>query len=248
MAAHQLRLEDGPGAPAAGACRLEVMATTEVRTGAAGVGWRITGALGAFPPCARSRLRVGSRIAAELVAVDGGLREAARRGATDVRIRTDDPALPGIVEGVGPKRFRRALRAAGRLAATRRRFRSVEFEVGSAHDPELAHAVGEALDEGLHRVAEREEHRAHAIEQIRERARDVRLERRDSRWIANDRYAVSLDPFDCECPAWRRRWARVPLAGRRAERLPCKHLVALAARSGLVVPVDLAELARSAPR
>ena len=248
MAARQLRLEVEPTAPRTGGSRLEVLASTESRTGTAGIGWRLTGSIGEFPPIARARLRVGSRIAAELLAVDGGLREAARHGATDVRIRTDDPALPGVVSRAGPKRFRRALRAAGRLAATLAQFRSIEFEVDPEHDPELLHAVGEALDEGLHRVAEREEHRAHAIEQIRERAHAVLLELRDGRWIANGRYAVSLDPFECDCPAWRRRWARVPLAGRRAERLPCKHLVALAARSGLVVPDDLAELARSALR
>jgi hypothetical protein len=84
------------------------------------------------------------------------------------------------------------------------------------------------------------------MERIVARARDVRLRRTDSGWLANDRYRVQLDPMRCECPAWTARWTNAPLGARRAQRLPCKHLVALAIQEGISVPADLAQLARRA--
>jgi SWIM zinc finger len=127
------------------------------------------------------------------------------------------------------------------------RFDSVRFQTRPTTDPELLHTVGEALDAGLHAAAERQEHRVHVMERILARARDVQLEERGGGWVANGRYRVGLDPMSCECPAWSARWAKAPIAGRRAQRLPCKHLVALALRQGVSVPADLALLARRAP-
>lgn len=226
--------------------KLEVAAVLEERTHVAGWGWRLTGPDGTVVLRAETRRHGRSRVFSELTALRAGLDEARRRGVRRLIVRTPDSRLPRLLGGSGA-RYRRAQARADELRPLLRPFESVRFDIGPPSDPELSHAVGEALDAGLHAAAEREEHRRHVIEQILDRARSVHLERRGSDWVANGRYRVSLEPMRCECPAWTARWARTPLAGRRAQRLPCKHLVALALREGLAVPADLEELARKAP-
>jgi SWIM zinc finger len=228
-------------------CLIEVAALVEQRTHAAGVGWRVTVAGRREAAEARTLRRAGTRMAAELTALRGGLRRAAPFPAAALRLRIADPRTAALLEGRGAGRYQRAQVAAERLAPLLRRFSSVRFEVKFEPDRELAHLVAEALDAGLHAAAEREEHRVWVMERILERARQVRLERTESGWVANDRYHVQLDPMRCGCPAWAARWAKTPIGARRAQRLPCKHLVALALHEGITVPADLAQLARRAP-
>lgn len=227
--------------------KLEVAAALEERTHVAGWGWRLTGPDGIVTLRAETRRYGRSRVYSELTALRAGLDEARRRGVRRIVVRTPDALLPRLLRGPPAGTYRRARARAEELRPFLRPFDSVRFDIGPPSDPELSHAVGEALDAGLHAVADREAHRRHVIEQILERARTVHLERRGSEWVANGRYRVSLDPMRCECPAWTARWARTPFAGRRAQRLPCKHLVALALEEGRAVPSDLEELARRAP-
>lgn len=234
------------GTPAAEAV-LEVAASREEATGSAGIGWRLSGPTG--PPLVRTQtLRVGrSLVHAELVAVRSGVNEARRRGWTRLRIRVPSTLTAQLLQGGVPTRARRAAEEATRLRTVWAAFDRVVVEVNTHPDSELSQAVGEALDAGLHAAAEREEHRELVMERIVERSKDVRLERRNGGWVANDRYRVSLDPLSCECPAWTTRWAKAPIAGRRAQRLLCKHLVALAFQEGIREPEALAMLARRAP-
>lgn len=227
-------------------CRLEVDAIVETKTHVSGIGWRLTGAAKA-PIRTQTRRQSRTLIAAELAGVRAGLRDAARRGCTELTVLVPDPRAVALLRGDRSKRYPRAEAAVARLAPLFGRFRSIRFESNFVPDAELAHSVGEALDAGLHSAAEREEHRAAVIERIIERAKEVRLERTDSGWLANGRYHVQLNPMRCDCPAWTVRWARAPIAGRRAQRLPCKHIVALALHEGITVPADLARMARRAP-
>jgi SWIM zinc finger len=162
-------------------------------------------------------------------------------------VRVTDRLTGALLEGGAPARARKAAEVATALRSGWREFDEVLVEVAPAADPDLAHLAGEALDAGLHAVADRDERRELVMERILERAKDVRLESRNGEWVANGRYRVSLDPLRCECPAWTARWARAPIAGRRAQRLLCKHLVALAQHEGIREPADLARLARRAP-
>jgi ribonuclease HI len=231
-----------------GECRLDVEAVVEGTTRTGGLGWRLTTSAGRREPEAVTRLRSGTRIGAELEAVRRGLDAAARVGCVRILVRVSDENVARLLRGeLRAGRFRRAAVVASRLRSSLARFRSVRFVAEPFDDRELHHVVAEALDVGLHRAAERAELRAHAIERIMERARTVELESSEGRWIANHRYRVQLDPMGCECPAWGAHWARAPLAGRRAQRLPCKHIVALALRLGVGIPADLETSARKAP-
>lgn len=232
--------------PEPGTVRLEIDAEVETTTHTAGIGWRIRTSTDIGPVRALARHRVGSRVAAELDALRRGVREVRDAAGATLEIRTMDRSVPGLFAETGVPRFPRARRAAERISPALGRFARVRFVPISAIDPELRHAVGEALDAGLHRVAENEAHRAHVVERILARSRSVDLTERSGVWIANGRYRVRLDPPACDCPAWSARWARVPLPGRRAQRLPCKHLVALVVRLGTAVPAELAALARRA--
>lgn len=236
-----------PDLPGAGEGWLEIAAVLEGTTHVSGIGWRLTTAAGPGPVRTATRRRGRTLLFAELAALRGGLSEAARAGVARLSVRVPTPALAALFAPAPGPRYPRARRAAEKLRPILGRFSEVRFAPAAPPDPELAHAVGEALDVGLHRAAESEEHRVRAMEQIVARAATVELTEVDGEWIANARYRVRLDPMHCDCPAWSARWARVPIAGRRAARLPCKHLVALALREGISVPSDLAELARRAP-
>lgn len=238
-------LDEGPS-EGPGECLLEIAAVLETRTHTAGLGWRLRAPSGSETIRAETRRLGRTRVFSELAALRLGLEEASRQRCARLVVRLTDPLVERLVRGQLQGRYRRAAAVAAELAPRLARFGSVRFEAGAPTSPELAHAVGEALDAGLHAAAEREEHRALVMEQIIERAKSVHLERSDGGWIANHRYHVQLDPMRCECPAWTARWARAPIAGRRAQRLPCKHLVALALREGITVPADLARLSRRA--
>lgn len=226
---------------------MEVAAVLEGTTHVAGIAWRLSDP--AAPAALRSRtLRVGRTLVhAELSAVRAGLLEARRRGCRRLRIRVPGALAVRLLRGEAPIRARRAAETAAKIRALWTSFDRVEVEAVAQGDLELNYAAGEAMDAGLHATAQREEHRELVMERILERAKDVRLDWREGCWVANDRYRVSLDPLRCECPAWTARWAKAPIAGKRAQRLLCKHLVALAEHEGLREPADLAALARRAP-
>lgn len=239
--------DEAPLAEGGGPGRLEVAAAVEGRTHIAGIGWRVT--LGSRPGPVRAETRRYGRslIFSELSALRGGLREVSRSPVSELTVRIPDRRAVALFRGDDVDRFPAAAREVDRLRPTLERFGALRFEPEFVPDPELVHAVAEALDAGLHAAAEREEHRSLVMERIMERARSVQLERGPGGWLANGRYRVSLDPMRCECPAWTARWSRAPIAGRRAQRLPCKHIVALALVEGVRVPAELSELARKVP-
>ncbi len=227
--------------------RLDAAATFEGTTRVAAIGWRIVPPEGE-PAIGAKALRSGrSLVFAELQAVSAGLREARRLGARRLVISIPGALAARLLGGGSPGRARRAGRAANRVRALFSDFAEVRVARLRGVDPELARQIGEALDVALHAAAERADRRSQIMEQVLARAKEVRLERMEDGWIANGRYRVSLDPLGCECPAWTRRWSGAPIAGRRAQRLLCKHLVALAVSQGIRTPEELAELARRAP-
>lgn len=228
-------------------CRLEIAAVQEATTHISGIGWRLSAPDGSETIRTETRRYGRTLLFSELAALRRGLEEAERHHCRRVVVRVPSPAIERLLRGELGSRYRRAQSTAQALGPQIARFEELRFASGHPPDPELTHAVGEALDAGLHAAAEREEHRVEVMERIIERAKSVHLESRDGVWVANDRYRVQLDPMHCECPAWTARWARTSIAARRAQRLPCKHLVALALRQGLSVPADLAQLARRAP-
>lgn len=227
-------------------CRLAVAAVLEKSTHTSGIGWRLTTPSGPGPIGTATHQQERTLIAAELAAVRKGLIAALRERCRRLRIRVPRPATARVLAEEEPLAYRRATRAAHRMKPLIDQFEWLRVEPSVSDDHELNLAVARALDAGLHRAAEREELREQAVERVMERARSVRLEERDGRWIANGRYRVQLDPMQCECPAWTARWARTPLPGRRARRLPCKHVVALALRHGITVPSQLMAMARRA--
>ncbi len=248
MAPHQAVLDEAPpgGAPPE-TWRLEIAAVLESTTHISGIGWRLSAPDGADTVHTQTRRYGRTLLYSELAAVRGGLEAARHAGCRRLVVDVPEPVVAALLRGEHVPRFRRAEKVAAGLRPRLAGFDSVTFESGRPTHPELAHAVGEALDAGLHAAAEREEYRVLVMERTIERARSVELAEHHGEWIANGRYRVRLEPMHCDCPAWTARWARAPIPGRRAQRLPCKHLVALALHEGVTVPADLVALARRAP-
>lgn len=241
----------GPGAPSAGRATdpgtLLLFALFEATTGAGA--WSTRLRTSAHAQAVRfGRLRRGrSRRHVVLRALGPALDEAARLGWADVTLVLDDPRggrwLRRFLEGGADSRDP----AAPRVRAVAARFRRLTVRtVPDLDDPALVRTAKLALDSMLARAGRAVRHRRSAIETVLARARSVTLTTTPEGVRANGRYRVSLDPPSCDCPGWRRRWARVPLAGRRAARLPCKHLAALAIREGIGTPSDLERLVRRA--
>ncbi len=229
-------------------CRLTLAVAFESTLRAAGLAWRLTTPSGPGPVVARARRHGRSRLTAELLALRLAAPSVGTAGCRGVVVRTDDLRLVRAVEGRAPRLDARSRAHAQRLRRLLERAGGYRLEVvRPPADAEVARAATVALDEAIHAATERRERRAVALEEVIARSRSVHLQRRDGVWVANGRYVVRLDPPSCECPAWARRWARVPLAGRRAARLPCKHLVAVALREGQASLDELAALGRHAP-
>ena len=228
--------------------RLEAAAVLEETTRVAGIGWKLVPSEGTPLIHARTLRHGQSLVYAELTAVRDGLLAACRLHPPRLVIAVPGALSVRLLRGGSPGRARRAAKAAARVRSLWASFGQVRILQLRPVDPGLSHAIGEALDVGLHAAAEQTERRAQAMEHIISRAQGVRLERTEAGWLANGRYRVSLDPLGCDCPAWSRRWARLSIAGRRAQRLLCKHLVALAMAQGIRSPDELVALARRAPR
>ena len=226
--------------------RLDVAAVLEGTTHAAGIGWRLTTENGPGPVRSAARRHGQSRVKSELSAVRAGLADAAKAGCRRLVVYVPGEATARILSGEELPRYRRATAGGRRLRPLLARFESLRFVRAPSENAEVHQAAEEALDIALHRAAEREDLRAVVLEHVIERAKEVHLEHEGPTWVANGRYQVRLYPLLCDCPAWSKRWARPPLAARRAERLPCKHLVALALDEGITDPFEMMALARKA--
>jgi len=79
-----------------------------------------------------------------------------------------------------------------------------------------------------------------------ERARGVQLRRDGDAYIADGYVRVRIDPPECSCRGWELRWRSVPLAGKRAKRVPCIHLVAVAVSAGMSDPAEILSIANRA--
>ena len=239
-------LEAEASLPSAPEGLLEVAAVLEGTTHVSGIAWRLSAPGSAAAHGSATHRHGHTLVSSELAAVGAGLREALRKGYRRLRVQVPGSLGARLLSGETGPRYRRAASAARRLAPLIQQFESVRFEPVAAEPSELRRAAEDALDAGLRDVADREEERLRRLEETIVRARTVRLEREASGWIANGRYHVRLDPMHCDCPAWSARWARVSLAAKRAQRLPCKHLAALAIQEGIGVPRELEAMARRA--
>ena len=229
-----------------GDCQLEIATRTDEASRASGIGWLLLTPTEIRPARAATRPRGRTVVSNELVAVRKGLEEARRAGCRRLEVRVPGPTTLRLLSGEGLPRFRRAARQARSLIPLLTGFDAVRFVPLASPDAALRHAVARAMRVGVRRAAEHEERRRLLIEGVMARAPTVRLEQGEVGWIANERYAVQLDPMRCTCPAWSARWSKVSLPARRAQRLPCKHLVALALRQGIDSAVELSGMARKA--
>jgi hypothetical protein len=107
-------------------------------------------------------------------------------------------------------------------------------------------AARSAADKRRVKILEAKSRRLEILRKLMEVASDVTLLEAPGGWIANGVFLVTISPASCTCPAWFVRWANVPLPGKRAQRNPCKHIVAAAVREGFTDPAAVLALAKHA--
>lgn len=199
-------------------------------------------------PVRVSKRRYGKGpVFAEMTAVGLGLMEAQSKGINRLVLKTDSQwcaqALLGLVRPQLHYMIRvctPALDAAGKfsaLAVVHTRTRNIK------HVDHAARRAARAESARVKGVQDQREARARAA---LVRARGVTLGREEGEYVADAYAHVRLDPPNCTCKGWTLRWAGVPLEGKRARRIPCKHLTAVALAEGIDDPSALLELSRRA--
>jgi SWIM zinc finger len=225
---------------------IRVYALLETSTGAGAWGTRILTPSTVHAVVAGHRRFGRSRRRLEQLALERAFEDVAAMGVREVTVEIADPranAWLAQLETGGPS----GAPGMERLRALVAPFvRLTVHDLPALDDPALLGTVERMLEQELHGATRTRTRRTRSIESILASARAVALEPTATGFLANGRYTVTLDPPECSCPSWRRRWAGVPLAGRRAARLPCKHLAAAAVRAGRGTPRELEQLVRRA--
>ena len=203
------------------------------KKGAAGLGVTITWRGKQYTPKKVPRRAVGP-VHAELLAVERGLREARRLGSSRVLVRSDSKwavDFSNLDKFAEKPHIRKALDGVWEAA---QEFEECVIEWIPREENRSSDQVSKiARKEAERREAERLERKRAGIAEAMGRAQSVEVKRDNGHWFARDAsrgqwFEVNLDNMVCGCYWYSRRWSRVPLAGRKKNMVPCKHMAAVA--------------------
>ncbi|MHB8351102.1 MAG: reverse transcriptase-like protein [Thermoplasmata archaeon] len=184
---------------------------------------------------------------AEMAAVGRGIEEARRLGIRRLLVRTDNqfsakvlleiekPSAAYMVEVCTP--VLEAARTFEALAVIHTRTKNIK---------ELDRAARRVAQSEAACVSESDQRRIDKVAAKMREATSVSLERDEQGYIADGYIRVVLAPPSCTCRGWTLRWRGVPLEGKRAQRLPCIHLISVAMHEGKTNPAEIAYMGRLA--
>ncbi|MFQ6059904.1 MAG: SWIM zinc finger family protein [Thermoplasmata archaeon] len=180
-------------------------------------------------------------------AIIDGLKEAKQKGSRYLLIKTDNRWCAHILVGLWRARKPHTIPVANEAIELVQGFEGVAVILTPTKSiREVDIAAGDAARAKRVEAEAVKKKRIEDLKAAMERASNVRLEETEEGWLANGRFVVTVDPPSCTCQWWSLRWKDVPLAGKRAHRLPCKHIIAAARKEGIAEPEDLIALSQRA--
>lgn len=226
---------------------LEADASYFPKTGVEGTAWRLCREGRAYKMQARSRRYGKGPNVAEMRAVILGMKDAQKKGVRSLLIKTDSSWSAHVLAGLWKAKQPHTIAIAKEALSLVEDFEAVALvHTRTKNVAQVDRAARQAAEKKGKAVEKKLAERLQTIERVLERAEDVHLDRAGDGWIAEGRFAVNVDPPRCSCPGWTLRWQSVPLAGKRANRNPCKHLAAAAREEGIRDPGGLLALTRRA--
>ncbi len=226
---------------------LETDASFLPADGVEGQAWRLTVNRREYKLKCRSRRFGKGPVVAEMKAIVDGMKEAAQRGARHLIIKTDNRWCAHVLVSLWEPKQDHTVPVAKQAKDIMNEFETVAIiHTRSKYIRRVDRRARRAAEARRADVERKKSERLDKFREIAQRATSVRLEQTKSGWRANGRFNVVVFPPSCTCQQWSLRWKNVPLAGKRAQRLPCKHIVAAAMKEGIRDPETLLALARKA--
>ncbi len=215
--------------------------------GVEGQAWRLTVNGREYKIKSKSRRHGKGPVVAEMKAVIDGMKEAAQRGARCLIVKTDNRWCAHVLVSLWKPKKDHTVPVAKQAMSLMDQFKTVAIiHTRTKNIRRVDRRARRAAEARQADVERKISERLDKLQEIIQRAASVRLERMKGGWRANGRFNVSIYPPSCACQQWSLRWKNVPLAGKRAQRLPCKHIVAAAMNVGIQDPKTLLALARKA--
>jgi ribonuclease HI len=212
-----------------------------------GQAWRLTVQGEGLKIRTKARQHGKGPVVAEMRAIVDGLREAASHGVDSVIVKTDNRWCAHVLVGLWKPELPRTTSVANEAVELLTAFGAVAvIHTRTKTMRRIDRAARSAADNRRRELRQSATDRLHAVGETMSRAEKVKLHRATVGWTANGYFDVTVRPPSCTCPDWSLRWKGVPLAGKRARRNPCKHMVAAARAEGITRPEEILRLARSA--
>ncbi|MEE9237910.1 MAG: reverse transcriptase-like protein [Thermoplasmata archaeon] len=208
----------------------------------AGYAWQLTVNGQGYAIRKKARRRdIGPNVA-ELRAIIYGLKEAQKRGVRRVHIVTDSLVAANLIVGFSHPRLPHMKGIMTEVQGLISNFEEVALTRTPTKDiRSVDKAARAAADERLALLNSQ-------VLKTMEMAKSVTLQVAGDEYWADGKFRVSVDPPSCECHEWYWKWVKVPLVGKRLNRLPCQHLVKALLREGITSPEDMLEIASRARR
>jgi ribonuclease HI len=226
---------------------LEADASYFPRDRVEGQAWRLTVNGKEYKVKTKARRYGRGPATAELRAIIDGLKEASAKGSRRIIVKTDNRWSAHILTGLWSARQEYTIPLAAEALGLLENFETASvIHTRTKKIRKVDRAARRAAEDRQTQARNQDAKRLEKIEEAIQRAQTVHLQRTPAGWRANEYFAVVVNPPSCTCPGWTLRWTNVPLAGKRARRLPCKHLVAAALREGVSTHEELSVLPRRA--
>ncbi len=184
---------------------------------------------------------------AEMRAIVEGMKQALERGAHCLVIKTDNRWSAHVLIGLWKARKPHTIPVADQALELIEKFDAVAVvHTRTRNIRKVDRAARQAARSKRTDVLEKMAGRLLEMNEVIRQAKWVPLRRKEDHWVAHQRFRVTVSPPSCTCGSWSRKWMAVPLVGKRARRLLCKHIVAAASRESIQDPEKLLALSREA--
>lgn len=212
-----------------------------------GLAWQLTLNGKEYKLRSKGRRNAKGPTVAEMGAIVEGMNQAVKVGARQLVIHTDSRWSAHVLVGLWEAKQPHTVRVADLAMGLVEGFDTVAVvHTRTSNLRRVDRAARRAAEETRSKVREKEAAKRLEIERIMSEAESVRLRRQEDHWEAYGRFRVTVTPPSCTCGSWARKWRGVPLAGKRARRLPCKHIVAAAVKEGITDTGTLLAMSRKA--